>query len=314
MSPDADPPRAPARWLPTLVAIGLLSLVANIVLGWFVWQTTRTQNFRLARLESLAETARPAGTGDAVPGAHPRRAGIDERVALLLSMAGDPEHSRRVLETVSPSETMGIAQALLAQPPASDRNAALGAVIEALGRVDPARAIAVLDNVQIPVLRARLAASIAEVWSARDPAAAARWLVTEGARFSRSRHRRRPAAAGAGAMVGLRPRRARRNSRRTNRRIAGPVTRSLGGASRAWGQKDPQAALAWAQALPAPDQRRDLIIQSVWQGWNRAEPRPGRDRPRPAALQRRTPVHRPRGHRRQGVGGGRPQRQRAMGG
>ncbi len=249
----------------------ILSLVSNAVLGWFVWQTAQTQDLRLARLENRIDIPKPTDTGAAISSGRPRRAGIDERVALLLSMAGDPDHSRRMLEAVSPDETIGIAQALLAQPPASDRNAALGAVIEALGRIDPARAIALLDSVQVPVLRARLAASIAETWSASHPDAAARWLVSDGARFLD------PAAAAAPLLRALAQWAAFDPEAATKFAAdqpadRGPVTRSLGLASRAWGQKDAQAALAWAQALPATDQRRDLIIQSVWQGWTEQNP------------------------------------------
>ncbi len=253
--------------------LAAILLAVNVALGWFLWQTVKTQNLRLASLENRAasDAARETDTGKSTSGARPRRAGIDERVALLLSMAGDPDHSRRMLETVSPEETMSIAQALLAQPPASDRNAALGAVIEALGRNDPARAISLVDNVQVPVLRAHLAASIAETWSARNPDAAARWLVADGARFLD------PAAAATPLLRALAQWSAFDPEAATKFAAdlppdRGPVTRSLGLASRAWGQKDPPAALAWAQALPATDQRQDVIIQSVWQGWTEQNP------------------------------------------
>ncbi len=251
--------------------MAVVSLAANLALGGFVWQTFKRQDLRLARLENRADDARPADTGNAGPGARPRRAGIDERVALLLSMAGDPDHSRRVLETVSPDETMGIAQALLAQPPASDRNAALGAVIEALGRNDPARAIALLDGVQVPVLRAHLAAGIAETWSASHPDAAARWLVTDGARFLDPAAAATPLLRALAQWSAFDPEAATKFAA-DQPSDRGPITRSLGLASRAWGQKDPQAALAWAQALPATDQRRDLIAQNVWQGWTEQNP------------------------------------------
>ena len=269
--PDDDLPRSPLRWLPFLTAVAILSLVSNAALGWCVWQNAKTQGARLARLENRAE-ALPANDGSrAALGGRPRRAGPDERVALLLSMSGDPDHSRRMLETVSLDETIGIAQALLAQPPANDRNAALGAVIEALGRNDPARAIALLDSVQVPVLRARLATSIAETWSAVHPDAAARWLVGDGARFLD------PAAVAAPLLRALAQWSAFDPEAATKFAAdqppdRGPVTRSLGLAGRAWGQKDPQAALAWARALPATDQRRGSIIQSVWQGWTEQNP------------------------------------------
>ena len=253
------------------------SLVVNGLLGGLLWRSQKTQDTRLTRIESRFHTAdadlssRTADNGPETLGAHPRRAGVDERVAVLLSLAGDADRSRRVLEAVSPGETEAIARALLAQPPANDRNAALIAVIEAVGRNDPARAIALLDGVQEPVLRARLAADIADTWAGSHPDAAARWLVSDGARFLD------PASA-APALLRALAQWAAFDPESATKFAAdqpqdrGPITRSLGLASRAWGQKDPAAALAWAQALPDTDQRRDLIVGSIWQGWTERDP------------------------------------------
>ena len=52
----------------------------------------------------------------------------------------------------------------------------------------------------------------------------------------------------------------------------GPITHALGLAAQAWGQKDPQTALTWAQALPANDPRRTVVFQGVWQGWTQQNP------------------------------------------
>ena len=255
--------------------IGLLLallLTLNAALGWRLGQTQKKQDARLARLESrAADTAKATDDGQTTLGAHPRRAGLDERVAVLLSLAGDAERSRRVLEAVSPDETEAIARALLAQPAANERNAALIAVIEAVGRNNPARATTLLDGLPEPVLRARLALDIADTWAGKDPAAAARWLVTDGARFLD------PAAAATPLLRALAQWAAFDPASATKFAAdqppdRGPVTRSLGLASRAWGQKDPSAALAWAQALAETDQRRDLIIQSIWQGWSEQDP------------------------------------------
>lgn len=274
MSPDDDPACRPVRWLPVLLAaVATASLAGNALLGWRLRQTQQGQEARLERLESraAADLARTADPGKGTPGAHPRRAGLDERVALLLSVAGDAERSRRVLETVSPEETDGIAQALLARPPANDRNAALVAVIEAMGRSDPARATGLLDGLQEPVLRARLAANIAETWAGSHPDAAARWLVTDGARYLDPASAAAPLLRALAQWSAFDPENAAKFAA-DQPPDRGPLARSLGLASEAWGQKDPAAALAWAQAVPVADPRRDLIVQSVWQGWTERDP------------------------------------------
>lgn len=261
------------RWQPVLGTVAVVVLAANVVLSWWGWQTLQIQGERLARLESRADAASAAVTdnGKATLGAHPRRAGIDERVAVLLSLAGDAERSRRVLEAVSPAETEAMAQTLLAQPPANDRNAALVAVIEAVGRNDPARATTLLDNVQEPVLRARLAANIAETWAGSHPDAAAHWLVTDGARFLDAASAASPLLRALAQWAAFDPEAATKFAADLPP-DRGPVTRSLGLSARAWGLKNPAAALAWAQGLPTTDQRRDVIIQSVWQGWTEQNP------------------------------------------
>ena len=172
-------------------------------------------------------------------------------------MTGDPERSRRLLETVSPEESAAIAQALLAQPPANDRNAALVAVIEAIGRNDPEKAASFLDSLQEPVLRARLAANIAETWSGSHPDAAARWLVTDGARFLDPAAAASPLLRALVQWAAFDPEGATKFAA-DQPQDRGPITRALGLAGQAWGQKDPQTALAWAQALPANGSAPDL--------------------------------------------------------
>ena len=251
----------------------LLAVNAWLVLS--LWQSEKTQAVRLAQLERRfdAGIADPSGADHGKPtlGAHPRRAGIDERVALLLSLAGDPERSRRMLETVSPEESAEIAQNLLARPPANDRNAALVAVIEAIGRNDPTRAIALLDGVQEPVLRARLAANIAETWSGSHPDDAARWLVGDGTRYLDPASAAAPLLRALAQWAAFDPEDATKFAA-DQPADRGPITRALGLAGMAWGHKDPSAALAWVQTLPATDQRRDLITQSIWQGWSEQNP------------------------------------------
>ncbi len=274
MLPADDSPRSPVRWLPVLLtAVVAVSLLGNGLLGWLLWQTQQGQEARLARLESRAdaEPARLPDPGKPTLGIHPRRAGLDERVALLLSVAGDPDRSRRMLEMVSPEETTDIAQNLLARPPANDRNAALAAVIEAIGRSDPSRATGLLESVQEPVLRSRLAANIVETWAGSHPDAAARWLVADGARYLD------PAASAVPLMRALAQWSAFDPEGATKFAAdqppdRGPMARSLGLASLAWGQKDPAAALAWVETLPAADARRELVVQSVWQGWTDRNP------------------------------------------
>ena len=273
MQPDflSPPPRSRSKD-PGIGALLLVLLAANGIFGGWLWRSERGQAQRLARLESrFADAAKTAETGSAILGAHPRRAGLDERVALLLSLAGDPEGSRRMLESVSPEESVGIAQTLLARPPANDRNAALAAVIESIGRNDPARAIALLDGVQIPVLRAGLAAKIADAWSGSHPEAAARWLANDGARFLDPAAATLPLLRALTQWAAFDPEGATKFAA-DQPQDRGPITRSLGLAARAWGQQDPSAALAWAQTLPDTDQRRDLIIQSIWQGWAEQSP------------------------------------------
>ncbi len=279
--PPAPPPSPPATPRPEdgggltalLTVAVFVSLALNGLLGWNFWHTQRVQNDRLARLESGAAPTGVSNKEDPDPavGKLPRRATGDQRLAALLAVAGDGERCRRLLENVTPEECVQIGQALLVRPAASDRNGALSGIVGYLAVTRPDLAVGLLDGVREGTLRATLARQLAEAWTASHADAAANWLAGDGTRFLT------PAAASAPLVRAITqwstfdPEAATRfvAARPLDR---GPVARSLTLASHAWGQTNPNAALAWASALPVNDPRYLPALQGVWEGWTEADP------------------------------------------
>ncbi len=251
--------------------VAVASLALNVLLAVWSWRTHHRQETRIARLEAAVGSAAkrlPHDEGSPVTGGKTSR---EDWVAFLLAAAGNADESKRVLEAVSVPEAVEMARALLANPAASDRNAALDAVFQKIVGSDPARAIALLDEVPEPTLRNTLAAHVTNLWIEQNPDAAARWLNASGetvlsrdafdAQLARAvaRWSAYDAAAATGFLV----------SRKT---LAGASLEALANTSAEWGRKDPANAMAWAQNLPAADPRRFGIVQSILAGWAEREP------------------------------------------
>ena len=164
-----------------------------------------------------------------------------------------------------------MARALLARPAASDRNGALDALFQKIVGSDPARAIALLGEVQEPTLRNTLAVHVTNLWIEQSPDAAAHWLDASGetilARDAFDEQLARAAvrwsaydAAAATAFL-------------TARKSLGDAAQTaLLNAAAEWGRKDPANALAWTQNLPPADPRRFGIVQSILAGWAERDP------------------------------------------
>ena len=246
----------------------------NAVIGWNLLRTQQRQEARLARLEAAAFTG---GAGpkadDGLPstGHLPRAASPETRLAALLAVAGDTDRSRRLLDSLSPEQCEMLGRTLISRAAASDRNAALTAVVNYLAANDPQRAAGLLDAVQEPVLRSALARGVADTWTASHPDDAARWLASAGSRFLTPTAASAPLVRAITQWSSFDPADAARfaASLPLDR---GPVARSLFLASRAWGQLDPTAALAWVGSLPASDPRHDQASQGAWEGWTEHDP------------------------------------------
>ena len=255
-----------------IAAVVLLGI--NAVIGWNLLRTQQRQEARLARLEAAAFTG---GAGpkadDGLPstGHLPRAASPETRLAALLAVAGDTDRSRRLLDSLSPEQCEMLGRTLISRAAASDRNAALTAVVNYLAANDPQRAAGLLDAVQEPVLRSALARGVADTWTASHPDDAARWLASAGSRFLTPTAASAPLVRAITQWSSFDPADAARfaASLPLDR---GPVARSLFLASRAWGQLDPTAALAWVGSLPASDPRHDQASQGAWEGWTEHDP------------------------------------------
>ena len=262
------PERGSSAWF-GYVAVASLGL--NVLLAVWLWRTHHREEARLARLEAAVGSTAGAMPGDDGPPATRGKANREDRVAFLLASAGNADQSRRVLEDVSVPEAVEMARALLGRPAASDRNAALDAVFQKIVASDPARAIALLDEVPEPTLRNTLAVRVTSLWIEQSPDAAARWLDTSGenvlsrdafdAQLARaaSRWSAYDAAAATSFLIA-------RNT------LGEASLAALANASAEWGRKDPANALAWAQNLPAADPHRFGTVQSILAGWAEREP------------------------------------------
>ncbi len=250
--------------------VAVVCLAANLALGLVLWRTHVHTAKRLARLEAAVGSPRALPRDDGSP-APSGKATREDRVAFLLAAAGNADESKRILESVSVAESVEMARALLARPAASDRNAALDAVFQRIAGSDPARAIALLDEVQDPTLRNTLAVRVTNLWIEQSPDAAARWLDGSGetvlvrdafdAQLARaaSRWSAYDASAATTLLAG------RKN-------LGDASLAALVNVSAEWGRKDPANALAWAQNLPAADPRRFGIVQGILAGWAERDP------------------------------------------
>ena len=215
----------------------------------------------------MAPIEEEAPTGQRLP----RAASPETRLAALLAVAGDPDRSRRLLDSLSPEQCAQLGQTLINRPAASDRNAALTTLVDYLAANDPARAAALLEAVQEPVLRGALARGLADTWTASHPDDAARWLAADGTRFLNPEAASGPLVRAVAQWSSFDPAGAAKFAAGLAA-DRGPVARSLFLASRAWGQLDPTAALAWVETLPASGPRHDQALAGVWEGWTEHDP------------------------------------------
>ena len=261
-----------------LLIVGIAAVVllgVNGIIGWNLSHTQREQERRLARLEETAFSGH-AGSGTTEgdsPGGRklPRQATADARLAALLAVAGDADRCRRLLDSLSPAQCAQLAQALIARPAASDRNAALAAVVNYLAANDPSRAAGLLDAVQEPVLRTTLARELVDTWIASHPDDAVRWLTGDGARFLNPTAASAPVVRAIAQWSSFDPAGAAKFAAGLAM-DRGPVSRALFLASRAWGQLDPTAALAWVDTLPMSDPKHGQALSGVWEGWTERDP------------------------------------------
>ena len=258
-----------------MVTVAVLSLGLNGWLGWHVLRTQRTQERRLSRLEKTsvvgAAEKTDDDTTDPVEKRLPQQATADQRVAALLAVAGDANRCRRLLDNLSTKECVQIGQALIARPAAGDRNGALAAVMTFLAGSAPQRAAGLLADVQEPVLRTTLALGLVDTWTASHPDDAARWLAGDGVRFLTTTASSGPMVRAVTQWASFDPAAAAKFVV-TQPPDRGPISRALFLASRAWGQLDPTAALAWVDTLPESDQRHGQALQGVWEGWTERDP------------------------------------------
>jgi hypothetical protein len=124
-----------------------------------------------------------------------------------------------------------------------------GGLVAALATVDPAAARVRYEA--LPPGPARLAAApeIALAWSAQDPAAAARWLEQELPSISQQK-------------LGNLAQYARYGPNHVVEDSEARITQILGQSTRAWFAREPEAALAWAEAIPDPN-RQSLALLSL---------------------------------------------------
>ncbi len=261
---------APGNGTRLIGLVAAVSLAGNVFLGVWLWRSSHRQNSRLSRLEALAKSPRPQAPGDG-PAAPENHASREDRVAFLLAVAGNADESKNVLGNIAVPECLEMARALLARPAAGDRNAALGAICQRIASSDPARAVALLDEVQELTLRSTLAMRITNFWIEQSPDAAARWLVAKGenvlvrealdAQLGRAVARWSAYDPGnATAFLVARPN-------------LGPASLSaLANASAEWGRKDPANALTFALGLASTDPRRFGVVQGILAGWAEREP------------------------------------------
>lgn len=272
--PELPSRSGPPFWLtPFLAGIAVLSLAANLYVAWTLRNVLTSPVVQPDKFAAAARRQDPAQTEEATlsGGRLPRRAGPEQRLAALLAVSGDADRSRRLLDTLTPEEGGKLGQTLAARPPASDRNGALTAVLSSLAATQPARAVALLEGVQEGALRSALARQLAEVWTAKDAAAAANWLAGDGTRFLDPGAAAAPLLRAVTQWSTFDPEAATRFAA-AQAADRGPMARALSIASRAWGQTDAAAALAWADALPPADGRRPQARASVWEGWTERDP------------------------------------------
>lgn len=265
------PPSHRRAWTASGALIAV-SLALNVALALWLWHTQSAHNRRLARLE--AATLRGGHEPASAP-AKGRVASRQDRLAFLLAAAGNADDSKRILSSVPPEEDEEIARALIARPAANDRNEALDATLRYLAQNDPPRAVALLSDVEESGLRTRLAHHVAGVWTVANPEAAAQWLTGGGGRFFDSRQLGDELAATVARWSAFAPDAAAKfiDARPPDTGLpAGSATLDLNQACLEWGRKDPAAALAWVQSLPAADSRAPAGFQGVLQGWTEQDP------------------------------------------
>ncbi len=270
-SPASRDPLPPGRgFSPLIGSVAAASLALNVLFAVWLWRTHHRQEKRLARLEAAVGSARSLAHTDGPP-APGGKASREDRVAFLLASAGNADDSKRILETVSVPEAVEMARALLTRPAAGDRNAALDAVFQRIAANDPARAVALLDEMQEPTLRNTLAVRITNLWIEQSPDAAARWLNASGETVLVREAFDAQLARAAVRWSAYDP--APATALLADRKTAGEASQAaLANVSAEWGRKDPANALAWAQNLPAADPRRFGILQSMLAGWSERDP------------------------------------------
>ncbi len=247
------------------------SLALNVVFAVWLWRTHHRQEKRLARLEAAVGSARTALSHVEGSPASGDKASRGDRVAFLLAAAGNADDSKHILETVSVPETVEMARALLARPAAGDRNAALDAVFQRIAANDPARAVALLDEMQEPTLRNTLAVRITALWIEQSPDAAARWLDASGETVLVREAFDAQLARAAVRWSAYDP--ASATTLLAARKTPGEASQAaLANVGAEWGRKDPASALTWAQNLPAADPRRFGIVQTMLAGWSERDP------------------------------------------
>ena len=269
--PAASPPTRHGPAVTVSGALLIVSLALNTVLGGWLWRTQFLQAQRVARLETLVggDEAAPSTAGQ------PRQASRQDRIAFLLAATGNADQSKQILSAVPPKEVVEIARALVARPAANDRNEALDATLRFLAAGDPARAVDLLAGVEDSGLKTRLARHVIAVWTAASPEDAARWLAGDGNQFFDPRQTAEALAVALARWSAFAPEAAARfiDARPPDGGVSPAANAlALGQACLEWGRKDPAAALAWVQSLPATDPRQPEAFDGAIQGWTEQDP------------------------------------------
>ncbi len=251
--------------------LGVVGLLINFgLLGWLFHGQAQTRA-SLSKLQTAMDHRQSTATEPSDNDLHRPVAGRQERVALLLAAAADAAQTHRILEPLPLAECVEVARALLAQSPANDRNAALGAVFQRIAGDDPVQAINLVAAVPEAGLKSDLAAKVAAAWIDRDPAAAAAWLAGDGAPLLAPTPLRLLLASAVARWSAFDPAAATRFV------AASPLENSadaqeLRVVSRDWGRKDPGAALAWTQSIPPGDPRKAPATYGALEGWTDLAP------------------------------------------
>lgn len=203
-----------------------------------------------------AEVARAAGV------AAPRQALAWAEA--LAEPAAQQVARRAALEAWTLNDPVAASQHVAAMPSGAAQIAAAEQIARVLGNRAPAQAVAWLQTLPSPEARQAAAIHTASAWAQSEPAAATQWASQLSAGDGR-----------VAALHGALSHWVRADAAATQTFVATLPEEVQPGAAAAiapvLAQRDPVGALAWAQALPAPQARDDAVV-AAYARWKQNAP------------------------------------------